>query len=620
MKNRKLFTELVVFFVISLLITSLVFAHRTAAEDTAEAEITETEAEEETQETEEETSEETEAEDVEEKTEVDITDATFFEFSDTDITVTEGIYAGYQIDDTSLTIEDSGIYVVSGSCENGTIVVKKNVTEVILVLDELELSASATAPLTCGKESEVCIFVTEDTVNSLSDDEYNNDDEYTDEELYPDIENAVIKCKDGAQVTICGCGTLQITANGKNGIKSGADIYEEEEDEEGNITETLIASASLTIKEVTLEITAEVNDALKADQELNLLSGDITITSVDDGIKSDYVLNIGEEEKAGPAIEILESNEGIEAAELNIYSGDIIVNAEDDGINAANSDLEEYEFSYNQYGGNVYINVTDGDGIDSNGTINLSGGTLEIYSPSAGDGDPLDSEYGTYFEGTTVLAVGHLGMPQGYRAEVPYVVFGGAFGEMGGHGPGGDFGRRGGFNPDSDMDMESLVSEGSTVRILDSEGEVLYEAEALRAAGYILFSCPELEEGAVYTLEADEKAIAEAEASMETTAGMNGRIPAEKRGEGPDGTDNDKGPFPGDPDKDGMPAPPENGGGQMPAPPTGGEQPPAPPAGGQLPAAPTGGEQPPAPGNENSPAPPEDDEQPSLHENDTPIG
>ena len=41
----------------------------------------------------------------------------------------------------------------------------------------------------------------------------NNDDNYPDN---ADAENAVLKCKDGSQVTISGSGTLKIIANGKN--------------------------------------------------------------------------------------------------------------------------------------------------------------------------------------------------------------------------------------------------------------------------------------------------------------------------------------------------------------------------------------------------------------------
>ena len=111
--------------------------------------------------------------------------ATEFTFSDSGIEVKEGEYSGYKIEGTSLSIKESGVYVVSGSCENGAIVVKKNVKDVTLVLNGLKLSASATAAITCGKASEVKIFAAEGSVNDLADDEYNNDDVYTNSELYP---------------------------------------------------------------------------------------------------------------------------------------------------------------------------------------------------------------------------------------------------------------------------------------------------------------------------------------------------------------------------------------------------------------------------------------------------
>ncbi len=476
-----------------------------------------------------------------------ISDATAFVFSDSGITASEGAYSGYKIDGTSLTIKESGTYVVSGACANGTIVVKKNVTGVTLVLNGLTLSASATAPITCNKGSEVSIVAAAGTVNNLADDKYNNDDTYTDEALYPDIENAVIKCKDGSNVTICGTGTINITANGKNGIKGGYDLYEE--DEEGNATDTLISTSSLTIKEVTLNITANVNDGLKSDKELIILSGNITVSAVDDGIKCDYVLNIGAEGTEGPTVNVKKAAEGIEAATLNVYSGTITVNATDDGINAANSDLSKYGFSYNQYGGTVYVNVTNGDGIDSNGTINLYGGTLEVYSPAQGDGDPLDSANGTYFKGATVLAVGHLGMAQGYSATTPCVSFGSA-GGMGG------FGGMGG--------QTNLVTSGNTIQITDASGNVLYTAKAVRNASYILFTSPKLTSGANYTLKNGTSTVTAATAGAASTGGMGmgGQMPGNMAGNQERMPGGNQGMMPGNNGSSEQVQQPENGNGQ----------------------------------------------------------
>ena len=87
------------------------------------------------------------------------------------------------------------------------------------MLDGLTLTSSDTAPIACNKSSEVTIVAASGTTNTLTDSAQSNDDSYPDNE---NTENAVIKCKDGSDVTICGSGTLNITANGKNGIKSSA--------------------------------------------------------------------------------------------------------------------------------------------------------------------------------------------------------------------------------------------------------------------------------------------------------------------------------------------------------------------------------------------------------------
>ncbi len=415
----------------------------------------------------------------------DSENATGFVFSDSGITVTEGAYTGYKVKGTALSITGAGTYVISGSCSDGTIIVKKNVTGVILGLDGLTLSASATAPITCNKGSEVTIIAKSGTLSTLTDDKYNNDDIYTDTELYPDIENAVIKCKDGSNVTINGTGTININSYGKNGIKSGYDLYEE--DGNGNATATLLSTASLTIREVTLNVNAVANDGIKSDKELNIISGNISVSAADDAIKCDYVMNIGEEGTEGPTIKIAKSTEGIEAAQINIYSGNITVNATDDGINAANNDLSSYSFGYNQYGGYVYVNCSKGDGIDSNGTILLKGGTLEVYAPSSGDGEPLDSESTVTFAGATVLAVGQNQMNQPLASSgASYVTFGKSSGAR----PGGIFG---GGNT-------AVVTASNTINVKDSSGNTIYSGKAVRNASYVVFSSPSLAGGSSYTL------------------------------------------------------------------------------------------------------------------------
>ena len=464
-------------------------------------------------------------------------------FTDSAATLTSGSAAGVTINGTAVKINAAGTYTFTGSCADGSIVVKKGVTGVTLILDGLTLTAHATAPITCNKGSGVTIVAAAGSVNNLADDQYNNDDVYTDETTYPDIENAVVKCKDGSNVTISGSGTINVNAYGKNGVKGGADLYEEDAD--GNYTDVLLSTASLTIQDVTLNVsikhsykdpedtTSYDGDAIKSEKALNILSGNITVSANDDGIKCDYTLNIGAEGTDGPTINVTKATEGIEGSVVNVYSGNVYVTATDDGINAANGDIADRsaDFSYNQYGGYVYVNVTNGDGIDSNGSATLAGGTLEVYAPSQGDGDPIDTEMGCTFGGATVLAVGHAMMQQGYSGV--YAAFGGS-GGMGGFGMGGNTG-------------SNIVTAGGTVTVADASGQTVYAARstAPRSASYVVFASPDLVSGGSYTLNGSVTATA---GTSGGNMGPGGQQPGGRPGQGMEPADPTEETLPQQPD------------------------------------------------------------------------
>lgn len=269
-----------------------------------------------------------------------------FTFTDSGVTAAGETDTGYEIDGTALTITSSGTYTVSGSCADGSIKVKKGTTGVTLVLDGLTLTSENTAAITCGKSNEVTILVSNGTENSLSDTEQNNDDNYPENE---NAENAVIKCKDGSLVILCGDGELTITVNGKNGIKSGATT-----DEDGE--------ASLTIRDLTLNIDAPVNDA---------------------------------------------------------------INASDDCLNAANSDLTDYDFTMTISGGTIDAYSSAGDGFDSNGDLTITGDTVIVWTANTADNEPLDADGTITVSGGTVLAAGgSSGMGMNLEAAQPCVIYG----------------------------------------------------------------------------------------------------------------------------------------------------------------------------------------------------
>lgn len=413
-----------------------------------------------------------------------------FVFSDDGITAAGG-YSGCEIDGTALTIDSAGTYTASGTCSDGSITVKKGTTGVTLVLDGLALTSSDTAPIACNKSTDVTIVAAEGTTNTLADSEQNNDEAHADNE---NAENAVIKCKDGSKVTICGAGTLNIAANGKNGIKSGATT-----DSEGE--------ASLTIQDVTLNITAPVNDAINAEQLLNIESGTLNISAADDAIHSDYELNIGADGTVGPTIIITDCYEAIEAAALNICSGDIDITSTDDCLNAANSDLTNYAFSMNISGGTINAFSASGDGFDSNGNLTISGGTVVVWTANTADNQPLDADGTITISGGTVLAAGgSAGMGVNVDASQPCVVFS-ADGGMGG------------MNPGRQSGSAAAVSKGSTLSVRDDSGNTVFSKAAPCDVSYVLLSSDELSSDSSYTLYSGDAAAATATAQLGVSGG-----------------------------------------------------------------------------------------------------
>lgn len=507
-------------------------------------------------------------------------------FSESGITAADE--SGLSIDGTTLTIEQAGTYVLSGTCSDGSVKVKKGVTGVTLVLSGLDLTSSTTAPIICGKSSGVTILAAGGTENALTDAAANNGDNYPDN---ADAENAVIKCKDGSQVTIGGTGTLTVTANGKNGIKSGATT-----DEEG--------TAWLVIEDLTLTINAPVNDAVNAEASLTVKSGTITIDAGDDALHADYALAIGESGTAGPTITIISCYEGLAGANLLVASGAITIYSEDDCLNAANSDLTGYDFTMDITGGTIWAYAASDDGLDSNGSLTISGGTLTVWTANTADNQALDADGTITVSGGTVFAAsGSAGMGMTLSASQPYITFGTQAsqpGQGGRQAPGGNApgGQQDGSTPPSMPDGQSGsqpqqpggaqttgtqrtppekpqgstdgsstpepptgggqpgqdaqqgtsgapdgqggqggmaqpggvsslgIQSGSAVTVQDADGNTLFDGEAPCAVSTVFFSSPDLTDGETATLTSDGESVATATASTDGSGTSQTIIPA----------------------------------------------------------------------------------------------
>lgn len=456
---------------------------------------------------------------------------TEIQFSDGKITA--GATDGVEIDGTALTITDAGTYVLYGSCADGSVTVEKGTDGVTLVLNGLTLTSETTAPIVCGKGSEVTIEAAAGTENTLTDTESNND-----ESGNADAENAVIKCKDGSQVVLCGTGTLNIQANGKNGIKSGATTEDGE--------------ASLTIRDLTLNIDAPVNDAVNAETALEVESGTLTLSAGDDALHCDYALNIGAEGTNGPSVTVTSCNEGLEGAAVNVFSGSINIQSTDDCINAANADLSGYSYELNIFGGTITAHSDSGDGFDSNGDLAISGGYVTVWTANAADNEPLDADGTVTVSGGTVLAAGGSGgMGMSLAAAQPCVIFGGTT-EMPGENvqngqpsaggqPDGKEPSSGEERPDgedrpaqSGFGGASLLTQNNSFTIANSDGAALYTGEAAYNASFVFFSSADLSDGESYTLASGETQTESAAQTGTVSIGMGAMSGPD--GQKPDGT------------------------------------------------------------------------------------
>ncbi len=328
-------------------------------------------------------------------------------------------------ENNDIKIDAAGTYIVTGECSDGNITVKKGTTDVVLILRDLDLTSTTGATVSLNKNSEVKLII-EGTVN-LMDAEDPADEDSEDAEVADAFDGAAIKAKDGSNVYLTGTGTLNIdAASCKNGIKVGdAD------------TPSFVIEGSLEIN-----INA-ANDALNSGYDLTILSGTIVISAGDDAIHADRILTIGSSDGTGPTITIDTCEEGLEGTVVNLFGGNTTLRASDDGVNAANSDgtySEELDFSINITGGRWTVNAA-GDGLDSNGNINVTGGYISVTSGSTGGEAGIDFDGVCYIsDNATLINNSGISGPDG-----------------GGAVPGGD----GAFGPGSGFERERNFDQGT---------------------------------------------------------------------------------------------------------------------------------------------------------------
>ena len=232
------------------------------------------------------------------------TEAATVTFSDEGVLVNG---SGVSVDGTTAYISQPGIYMLSGSCQNGQIVVEVSKEEKVqLVLGGLTLACADSAPLYVISADKVSLTLAPGSVNS-----------FTDSAVYSrpfeKAPNACICSRD--DLSINGSGELIVTGLNNNGIGSKND---------------------LRILGGTISVTAPKN-ALKGNDSVAIGGGVLTLNAGKDGIKAENAEDAGKGYVyiADGALDITAGDDAIQAQQdVTITGGSIQVAAEGKTVNS----------------------------------------------------------------------------------------------------------------------------------------------------------------------------------------------------------------------------------------------------------------------------------------------
>lgn len=393
---------------------------------------------------------------------------------------------------STATITAGGTYIVTGTLTNGQLLVNAKDQVVKVILNGVTMSNSATSPFYVKKSEKTILILADNTTNTISDaSSYSNTDD----------PNAAI-CSN-SDLTIFGNGSLTVKGNYNDGIssddgliiKSGTINVSAKDDairgkdylivEGGNITTTGAGQALksdydadtkwgyIRIDTCTMVLTSTAADGIHSKNYITINGGTISISAAaSQGIKGTNSVTFN-----GGSLTISQSTEGVESATITVNGGNVYVNSSDDGFNGSKGNGGENNDGslINLKGGNVYINATGGDGLDSNGSISMTGGTVIVNGPKS------QPEVGLDYNGTFNITGGILAISGVYSNMSQSVSSSSAQSAV-------------------LLRFSSSKSAGNIIHIQDSNGNELISFAPLRAYSYLVFSSPSLAKGATYSV------------------------------------------------------------------------------------------------------------------------
>ena len=447
---------------------------------------------------------------------------------------------GATVDGSTLTITAEGSYVVTGTLQDGQIIIDAGDSDKVqLILNNVDITCQNSAPIYVKNADKVFITLPEGTENTLTDGStYVQSDDNT--------VDAVIFSK--SDLTLNGTGSLNINANYKHGIAC---------------KDELVFTGGV------YNITA-VKDAINGKDCVKIKDGTFTLASVQgNGIQSKNADDTtqGYVYIKGGTITITESQEGIEGTAIVIEGGDIDITSVDDGMNAASASSESntdntaapmsmdttdttatavtlaattdtsidttnnavtdastatttgdttataittgrmgtragfgggggMENDTNCYisisGGNLQVNA-QGDGIDSNGSVYISGGTIYVSGPTDSGNGSFDYNGTAEITGGTTVFAGSSGMAQGFSdtSSQNSILY----------------------------NFSSVSAAGTEITLTDADGNTVISYTPEKEYQSVVISSPDLTQGTTYAITSGSQTAEVTLSSVVTSGG-----------------------------------------------------------------------------------------------------
>lgn len=258
-----------------------------------------------------------------------------------------------EISGSQVTIKNEGVYILSGTCSNGKVIVDADSADKIqLVLSNLNLTSSGSA-VVIKSADKVFITLADGTDNTIADGKT-----YTETIDNTNVDAAIFSKDD---LSINGSGKLTVNGSYKHGIVSKDDL--------------VIAGGTLSV--------TSASTAIEGKDSVKIKEAEVTVNAGSDGIRS---TNVEETDTrgfvyiAGGTLNITAVNDAVQAASLLRVDGGTFAITTGGGSSSGKVHTEN-DFRMDMFSSSSDSSDTDSaKGLKSADTVKINGGTFNVNS------------------------------------------------------------------------------------------------------------------------------------------------------------------------------------------------------------------------------------------------